>query len=1329
MSNYEYLHNGFFDKEYYLFAYPEVGAEGLDPLDHYLKYGWREGRDPSRTFHTNYYLYKYGDQIDADVCPLIHYAEAGKKDNLLTRDNTGLFETRIAVEPYFDAEFYQSQNPEVADAGLDPLDHYLLHGWREGRDPSGSFDAAYYVHSYGRFFGDIECPLLHYAKIGEKEGLQTKDATGLFAQRDVVKDLFDADFYLDTYPEVAQSDVDPLDHYLKYGWREGRDPSRTFHTNYYLYKYGDQIDADVCPLIHYAEAGKKDNLLTRDNTGLFETRIAVEPYFDAEFYQSQNPEVADAGLDPLDHYLLHGWREGRDPSGSFDAAYYVHSYGRFFGDIECPLLHYAKIGEKEGLQTKDATGLFAQRDVVKDLFDADFYLDTYPEVAQSDVDPLDHYLKYGWQKGRDPSRTFHTNYYLYKYGDQIDADVCPLIHYAEAGKKDNLLTRDNTGLFETRIAVEPYFDAEFYQSQNPEVADAGLDPLDHYLLHGWREGRDPSGSFDAAYYVHSYGRFFGDIECPLLHYAKIGEKEGLQTKDATGLFAQRDVVKDLFDADFYLDTYPEVAQSDVDPLDHYLKYGWREGRDPSPTFSTSYYIGKYADRLGNDTCPLVHYCKIGKKENLLTQNQVAVNRKEQIQQLCQLVEPLFDKEYYLSKYKEVVDAGIDPLYHYLTHGWQEGRDPSATFDTKFYASTYGDRFDDQTCPLVHYAQFGRHEGLLTRDVDYIAQFVSSGAGHVDNLLRSISEEYAFLGLKTLQNIVVPMFSADWYRKQYKLDSAVSDLECLFRYLVRDFGRGLPPGPLFDGKFYSEQAARHGLDAPEDPENSYLHWLRHGVDQDVCPVRWFNRDTYLEFNNEVEEYDGSLFMHFVRHGIKENRKFLPQFYVCDIAHPRVRSPRLLKLANLLTQEQAAVAETSGMLDFWRSGSMHEIVARAAGLEPEISMIDEGEVSIIPPWHDDEYRAFEEIAPLMSGQYDNVILTPFCKMGGADYVSGVLANILTKQGRTILLRTDQPDWARPDWFPDEMDTIDLSVWLQPLRSRTRNRLLYELVRMLKPKNIFNVNSRTGFEVFERYGARLQTMTNLFAYYFCAEQLPSGRQVGYPVSYFANVLPFLKAAMVDSEYLGQGLSKRYCLPEEIREKVIVAHTPAASDSLQETLASRQAKSKPTRKTPVILWAGRFDRQKRFDLLVEIARNMPDVTFKCWGKAVLDPMPSLSNLPTNLTVHAPFQSYDELPLLESDGLLYTSAWDGMPTILIEFGAMGMPIVASAVGGVPELIDDTTGWPVDPDGSVEDYIKAILEMLSNPSDRLARASALQARVQERHNQVTYEKLVNQLVN
>jgi len=53
----------------------------------------------------------------------------------------------------------------------------------------------------------------------------------------------------------------------------------------------------------------------------------------------------------------------------------------------------------------------------------------------------------------------------------------------------------------------------------------------------------------------------------------------------------------LFDTDFYLARYPDVAESGLDPVDHYLQIGAAKGYDPNPLFDTGYYARQMARRM------------------------------------------------------------------------------------------------------------------------------------------------------------------------------------------------------------------------------------------------------------------------------------------------------------------------------------------------------------------------------------------------------------------------------------------------------------------------------------------------------------------------------------------------------------------------------------------------------------------------------------------------------------------------------------------------------------------------------------------------------------
>ena len=77
----------------------------------------------------------------------------------------------------------------------------------------------------------------------------------------------------------------------------------------------------------------------------------------------------------------------------------------------------------------------------------------------------------------------------------------------------------------------------------------------------------------------------------------------------------------LFDDEFYLKKYPKVASSGMDPLLHYIFFGFNEGKKPNDTFDGIFYKNHYSDV---DINPLVHYALYGIKQN----RQIKVKNKD-----------------------------------------------------------------------------------------------------------------------------------------------------------------------------------------------------------------------------------------------------------------------------------------------------------------------------------------------------------------------------------------------------------------------------------------------------------------------------------------------------------------------------------------------------------------------------------------------------------------------------------------------------------------------------------------------------------------------------
>ncbi len=152
--------------------------------------------------------------------------------------------------------------------------------------------------------------------------------------------LFDAAYYLDQNPDIAESGMNPLVHFLRFGAGEGRDPNPLFDTSYYLDQNPDVAESGMNPLVHYLWFGAGEG---RD----------PNPFFDTSYYLEHNPDIAESGTNPLAHYLFRiGAGESRDPDPLFDTSCYLERNPVAVKAEVNPLSHFIEFGTKEDQEVK-----------------------------------------------------------------------------------------------------------------------------------------------------------------------------------------------------------------------------------------------------------------------------------------------------------------------------------------------------------------------------------------------------------------------------------------------------------------------------------------------------------------------------------------------------------------------------------------------------------------------------------------------------------------------------------------------------------------------------------------------------------------------------------------------------------------------------------------------------------------------------------------------------------------------------------------------------------------------------------------------------------------
>jgi glycosyltransferase involved in cell wall biosynthesis len=122
--------------------------------------------------------------------------------------------------------------------------------------------------------------------------------------------------------------------------------------------------------------------------------------------------------------------------------------------------------------------------------------------------------------------------------------------------------------------------------------------------------------------------------------------------------------------------------------------------------------------------------------------------------------------------------------------------------------------------------------------------------------------------------------------------------------------------------------------------------------------------------------------------------------------------------------------------------------------------------------------------------------------------------------------------------------------------------------------------------------------------------------------------------------------------------------------------------------IYVGHVTRSKGCDTILTIARRLPHITFELVGP-VSDDM-SECVIPDNavLVGDVPQDSvFDRL--LDADVFLFPTLTEGFPNALVEAMACGLPVIASKVGAIPEMLEGEGGIMVEP-GNPEGFVTAM---------------------------------------
>jgi GT2 family glycosyltransferase/glycosyltransferase involved in cell wall biosynthesis len=243
---------------------------------------------------------------------------------------------------------------------------------------------------------------------------------------------------------------------------------------------------------------------------------------------------------------------------------------------------------------------------------------------------------------------------------------------------------------------------------------------------------------------------------------------------------------------------------------------FKNGFDCYTLFSATFYLEQNRDVAEAKISPLAHYLRSGAKEG-------------------RDPHPLFCSSYYLERNPDVAENGINPLVHYICAGANEGRDPHPLFSSSYYQEHNPDVAKNGINPLVHYICTGANEG---RDPH-------------------------------------PIFDVDYYVER-RPDLKQKGINPLIHYISFGFSEGQDPHPLFSGSYYLEN--RPDLQGMTNP---LIHYIRFGAKEGQDPHPLFSSNYYLDKNPDVRRSGSNPLVHYLRYGQFESRRphplIDPDFY--------------------------------------------------------------------------------------------------------------------------------------------------------------------------------------------------------------------------------------------------------------------------------------------------------------------------------------------------------------------------------------------------------------------------------------------------------------------
>ena len=352
----------------------------------------------------------------------------------------------------------------------------------------------------------------------------------------------------------------------------------------------------------------------------------------------------------------------------------------------------------------------------------------------------------------------------------------------------------------------------------------------------------------------------------------------------------------------------------------------------------------------------------------------------------------------------------------------------------------------------------------------------------------------------------------------------------------------------------------------------------------------------------------------------------------------------------------------------------------------------------------------------GPYAAVIVTPRCGIGGSEKVMReMMASIERLTGLPSLMIVADTE-VPPEHLPAGAICLpNLSYRGEPfLQSGAPERVaaLRDVILQVHAPRMISINSFAGNALLME-GSLQNNGIKVASALFSEAVGPGGATEGY-----VQIADWLIDAGVtlfsDNHHMARKLSSL-----NFYDGTVVLSAP------------EEVSAAPPPQGAHVLWAGRIGAEKRPDLLLEIARASPDLTYEVWGVLLLSDDRVMTEMlaQPNIVYRGPFNGFAAIDKSNVGCLLYTTAWDGTPNLLLEAMACGLACVSTAVGGIPDLLADGRGVLLAPDAPPVAYVEALRELLADRRTRETIVERARAYIRRERTRENFDSTVAQLLS